>query len=520
MTDPNRLIDAYLDGTLSEDELAQLDQDLASSAEYADAFAATMMISELLGQRVEHESITKAMRLDDGSFFLGEADLQVLQDDYDHAEAQTVTLLGELPAQHTKDPGSLSAHDLAAVGGYVLRKALTSKPAKRIYAYTAAAAIVLLAAVLLNPWSGSNEPSFVDDTNEKPAESAQPILRDQAVATLTATHNAIWAQASSAPGSLTPGSKLHPNTRLTLTAGFAEITTNDGAVAILEAPATIELLDSDNAVRLLSGRLVGLCHTQNSKGFVVKTPFGSVTDLGTEFGVNVSDELFEATVFAGDIRFKPKPNAGPAHKLKANQTLTMTSAGDTHLITREHQAAAGYARRMPRPTVVDSASINLAGFEPRIVPQGVYEDAEVYTDHLHQLNGVNLDGIPPILLSGDLICMPGEARTQRTPGAEHLEVDLKLNQQSDIYLLYPESETPSEWLKEQYALTGMTVGLDLAGKPSRQHLGVGPGNSIDWAFTVWKRKQPLVGSAVVAGSMHTNMYAIIVVPLEERRMGK
>jgi ferric-dicitrate binding protein FerR (iron transport regulator) len=169
---------------------------------------------------------------------------------------------------------------------------------------------VVLTTVLLTGSDPSTPPSITDNTQPKPAESAQPILRDQTatpVATLTATHNAVWAspqaEGASAPGSLrslTPGSKLHPNTRLTLAAGFAEITTAQGAV--LQAPATIELTDNDNALHLHAGKLVGICETESSKGFVVRTPHMDITDLGTRFGVDASrDGTTQVHVIDGKV---------------------------------------------------------------------------------------------------------------------------------------------------------------------------------------------------------------------------
>ena len=58
----------------------------------------------------------------------------------------------------------------------------------------------------------------------------------------TTEHDAVWDRQ--------PGEDLYAGQRLTLTQGFAEITTTRGAVAILEAPVTIELLNNDNALRL------------------------------------------------------------------------------------------------------------------------------------------------------------------------------------------------------------------------------------------------------------------------------
>ena len=80
---------------------------------------------------------------------------------------------------------------------------------------------------------------------------------------------------------------MYAGQRFTLTQGFAEITTQRGAVATIEAPATIELIDNDNAIHLEVGKLVGICKTESSRGFVVRTGTAEITDIGTAFAVEV-----------------------------------------------------------------------------------------------------------------------------------------------------------------------------------------------------------------------------------------
>jgi len=173
----------------------------------------------------------------------------------------------------------------------------------------AIAAVLAIAITLIITLSGpSTDPaSIADNSAIEPNDSNDsnepgpvgPAL-NTAVATLTATHNAQWD--SQPAEDLRRGSKLHPGQRLTLTAGFAEITTNDGAIAILEAPATVEFTHNDNALQLHSGKLVGICETESSKGFVVSTPHMDITDLGTRFGVDATDtRTTEVHVFDGEV---------------------------------------------------------------------------------------------------------------------------------------------------------------------------------------------------------------------------
>jgi hypothetical protein len=262
MTDPDQILDQYLDGDLSPEQLADFEAELCRDPAFADEFASAMLIDSCLNEKYQWQELVTALHLDDTT------------------------------ADETDDAGQLSAHDLVAVGGYALRLALTSKPAKRIYAYAGVAAAVLLAFVLFNPFGGNDDvadaPIALDDSNDSIEPGPVGPALSTPVATLTATHDAAWSP-NSAEGALAPGSQLRTGQTLTLTAGFAEITTHRGAVAILEAPATIELLNNDNALRLHAGKLVGICETPSSQGFIVRTAQVDVTDLGTRFALDASD---------------------------------------------------------------------------------------------------------------------------------------------------------------------------------------------------------------------------------------
>ena len=319
MNDPLEMMAAYFEGVLNAAQVAELEAYLREDPKHARTFVQQAMLDCHLGELLHEQNVTDiAADLSDDSQF--GALLKELDAPDGAAELVNIDVeLTRLRQQRDKQdkPGeasTLTAHEIAAVSGYLLRQALVSRPA--MYAY--AAAIVLFVATLLIPWNSNPTPQTAQtNTPPKPADSAQPTPHGsdtqptptpQTVATLTATHNALWAPAPGPAASAaranppTPGTPLHPNTRLTLTTGFAEITTNRGAIAILEAPATVELLDNDNALRLHAGKLVGICETESSEGFVVRTPHMNVTDLGTRFGVDVSPyRSTEVHVHQGEV---------------------------------------------------------------------------------------------------------------------------------------------------------------------------------------------------------------------------
>lgn len=200
------------------------------------------------------------------------------------------------------------------------------------YAWAAMIAIATLTAVVVMLLAGPKDSSTPSPFVEGPSQKVptQTMAR-QAVATLTNTSDAQWAGRAFAPGS-----ELKPGQRLTLTAGFAEITTNDGAVAILTAPATVEMIDSPNALRLHTGKLVGICETDSSKGFLVRTPHMDVTDLGTRFGVDASaSDLTQVHVIEGEVRVA-RVGVDPVF-LTENQSAQ--ASGDSSSITAIQSAA-------------------------------------------------------------------------------------------------------------------------------------------------------------------------------------
>jgi hypothetical protein len=232
---------------------------------------------------------------------------------------------GETPS--SKAP-TLSLNDWLQAGRYLLRHSLTPK---RVATLAAAAVVALLTMVLVLAWP--SDPA-IEPVVDQSYDNSIPVPA-RAVAMLTAELNAQWSTPS---GTLSPsiGDALHVGQRLSLTEGFAQITTNRGAVATLEAPATIELLDNNNAIRLHTGKLVGICETELSKGFLVRAPHMDITDLGTRFGVDATERgRTDVHVFEGEIE---SATIGSTHapserrRLMAGHALVAQPEADLQLI--------------------------------------------------------------------------------------------------------------------------------------------------------------------------------------------
>jgi hypothetical protein len=81
-------------------------------------------------------------------------------------------------------------------------------------------------------------------------------------------------------------------------------------------------------------------------------------------------------------------------------------------------------------------------------------------------------------------------------------------------------DVPS-WLQKDFDETDWKVGMDEGERPGRPEdpriLGTGAGRSVDYRFSVWKRKTPSVGKVVLGGlpSIDTvqSMYGILAIPV-------
>jgi hypothetical protein len=226
--------------------------------------------------------------------------------------------------------------------------AIRSRPAK----WLAAAAAVLLGLSLLiviyTRGNSSANPTEAPSLVQTPEGSEANDTHGPAVATLTAQAEAQWQTplGESLPGI---GDGLYSGQHLTLTKGFAEITTNRGAIARIQGPATFELIDHDNAIRLHAGKLVGICESDSSKGFLVRTPHMDITDLGTRFGVDATQPAAtEVHVIEGEIKVVlPSTREAPIE-----QVLTINQAVVAH---HGHRALAAVEPDTQRFASIDRA---------------------------------------------------------------------------------------------------------------------------------------------------------------------
>ncbi len=199
----------------------------------------------------------------------------------------------------------------------------------------AACALALLA------WFGIRslvrQPLDDDELTESTPEQA-PLTN--IIATLTAGTGVVWERGSN---SAEIGSMLSPGW-LQLKSGAVQIQFNTGARVILQGPAALELISPGEA-RLRFGKLSARV-PEPAHGFKVYTSGATVTDLGTEFGVNEPLSLPEQVeVFEGKIQLatdgESQPrllNAGEAVQVSSHRVQPAPAAGRSAYLSAEELA--------------------------------------------------------------------------------------------------------------------------------------------------------------------------------------
>jgi hypothetical protein len=163
----------------------------------------------------------------------------------------------------------------------------------------------------------TNEPGgAVVTTNDRgePKEATS-----QGVALVTRLVGVSWGDGQKP---LEVGDALSPG-RLAISSGYAQVEFFCGATVILEGPAELDL-QSSTLARVLSGRLRAQVPPA-ARGFSLEVDDMKVVDLGTEFGLSVSQEGANVQVFDGEVELH-----GPALTTKlltAGKAVTRKTDG-------------------------------------------------------------------------------------------------------------------------------------------------------------------------------------------------
>ena len=206
--------------------------------------------------------------------------------------------------------------------------AAKSKPVARPYAWIGAAAAVvfLLGLGLGSLLKRATSDSFANSTEEP---------TDDGVAFLARALDVEWT------GDHTPvaGEPISPG-RLQFSSGVVQLKFYSGAHLIVEGPADLDLVSSNEAY-CRKGKLRARV-PEVARGFTVQSPQFELVDLGTEFGIDVSDRgTSEVQVFDGEVEiYAPDGRRSPEslQRLLGGSGLSWTANGETGKISPRQEA--------------------------------------------------------------------------------------------------------------------------------------------------------------------------------------
>ncbi len=314
--------------------------------------------------------------------------------------------------------------------------------------------------------------------------------------------------------------------------GSTEIQLLDIGYLVLDGPTELKFI-GPKRMQLVKGRIRVRVTEPSGYGFVVVTPHGEVTDLGTEFGIDASDATAtDLVVFEGavDLRMPGTTSNSPVtEKLSEGEGIRFGQDGILNRIMSISTGNSAIFRRSasPRP---DFSKRKLAGKSPvivevsddlsleqtkgfyEIVPGGMGEDVLSFVDRPYQWNGLRTSGMPKFLLGADYV------KTFCSRKIYSFEITVKLAKPADLYIFWDDRVPETKWLKQGFTDTGFALVLDEVScnylEPGYV-LGVGPGVEVDHSYSVWHRAVAAPGQ-VKLGSLEMEyktygMYGIAAV---------
>lgn len=408
-----------------------------------------------------------------------------------------------------------------------LRQTRQSRRRAWHWAAAAIAATVFIGSIAML-WRGNRLP--VGDP--KVAVDSAPKTRNVVADVTDSGAKAIWSVARRNDAA---SSQLRPGDIISVNEGQMQVTFESGAVVTLYAPAEMEVI-SPMKGRAIRGKFAANV-AKGAEGFTIETPKATVVDLGTVFGVEVSDQGdTDVVVFKGAVDLhieSPEGDEPPAtpHRLRSGEAMRIDRRGTASRIVsissdRFNNRLDYHAPKVARPLLISAVSDNIerdagAWNYYEIVHGGMQEDAKAFVDRdEHEWNGVDASGMPKFLVGGDYVKTFNNDKFGRD-----IEIFVTVEHPCKLYILLDDRIEPPDWLRRRFRDTGSDIGVDV-GRFYRdvdnvfmddRLPGAGPGASIDDFVSIWECD--IATSEVVSlgatGATHrwVNMYGIVAVPL-------
>jgi hypothetical protein len=533
-----KLVYGHLDGTLSPEDAARLDQILSSNPEAADAFVKCAYSEGLVELHFSHDRVeSEAIKV------LEMLGLPI------HVESDSVSAVSgatdDIPSICSLDCSTPLVPDVTKTVDLLNSDSASSGmsgnsshefPGSRIPGFGVWGAGLTFLALFIALWAvfvrnNNKEIAVVDTTGL--AKVASPKI-----AKITSSIDALW------DGQAMPDSAgWLPSGMVKLTRGQAEIQFSSGAMASIKAtpdsPAEFQAV-SPTQIQFNRGSARFLAKDLTT-AFTVTTPTATADDKGTEFGISVeSTGETKCAVFEGTVDLSSDTQSmSTQRRLTAGEALQVRLDGQFHRVTTVTDDSFPAFKPADKANVSESAPLitevsdNLRSDDSpmfyRIVSRGFGEHAPAYVDRNYEWNSLDDKGISPVLHGRDYIMAFNGDKSK------DIEITVGLSRSATVYVLFDDRGVLPNWLKEGFVKTDMVVGMDedtytiAKSKQLKQLTAEIKTEKLTKVykkvkFSVWKKVVGEPGATtpteVTLGSRggaigSRSMYGIVVVPLDE-----
>lgn len=408
----------------------------------------------------------------------------------------------------------------------------------RLLSLCAVAASLLVATLGVQTYTRvSFDPSVMQAQRPTMAEA-------MAVGRIVDLNAAKWADESIGGGNEVLGGQ-----RVRLLTGTAELQLKNGAVVKFVGPADLQIV-STTLVNAYSGAYCAtsasldeefVIQTPTTQVVNVGPDLSPVGGGPAGVGVDVRDSgTTEVVVFDGEVALQMLDDSLVGTRESTTRPISFADRRTVRHLGMGEALRVGNAGNVQRIMSVNGRRFPQAGTTPvsekagvirsvadqtrdpaglhyyRIVPGGFREDARAFVDRFHQWNGLGGSGLPPDLIDADYVMAFNNDKW-----AADINLQIELASRAWVYVFADERVPAPRWLVDRFERTEMRVGLDegwhapdgrratlspsgaLLPLPentegvAHQHAqglvseslyqtGVGPGDSIDATYRVWR----------------------------------
>jgi len=325
MTDPIALIHLYIDERLTPEQANELRSRLLEDADFAQLFARYGLLNSCIRNEFLEEDIKESI---ERFIAPASADIGPNADPSDTAQVATESIMK--PEKSDVD----KVHQIKAQAERQLQAFLAEQRASRSQSSLPRASFNLYEVCLACATKLDNLLKRFVTIGVRAAICGVFVLvmlggihywhTHRVVATLDDSSHAVWR----APRQ---GSQLRRGS-MTLEQGYAQLTFKQGAEVLIQAPCTFEL-QSSNRMALENGSMTANVPSQ-AVGFRVQTPWATVVDYGTEFGLSTGQtngaevHVFEGSVGVGDVTSSQVATEGQAAHVDQAGCIGLKSLDD------------------------------------------------------------------------------------------------------------------------------------------------------------------------------------------------